>query len=94
MDKYIYYFGGNYSSVVVNTDAKTDKKLLIIKDSYANSIVPYLCKDYKMIIMVDPRYISSGVTGYIPEGVNPDDVLIVYNEEKFMQDTHQFYLVQ
>lgn len=93
-DKYNYYFGGNYSSVVVNTDAKTDKKLLIIKDSYANSIVPYLCKDYKMIIMVDPRYISSGVTGYIPEGVKPDDVLIVYNEEKFMQDTHQFYLVQ
>ncbi len=93
-DKYNYYFGGNYSSVVVNTDAKTDKKLLIIKDSYANSIVPYLCKDYKMIIMVDPRYISSGVTGYIPEGVKPDDVIIVYNEEKFMQDTHQFYLVQ
>ena len=93
-DKYNYYFGGNYSSVVVNTDAKTDKKLLIIKDSYANSIVPYLCRDYKTIIMVDPRYISSGVTGYIPEGVKLDDVLIVYNEEKFMQDTHQFYLVQ
>ncbi|MBQ7200367.1 MAG: hypothetical protein IJS24_03240 [Eubacterium sp.] len=93
-DKYNYYFGGNYSSVVVNTDAKTDKKLLIIKDSYANSIVPYLCKDYKMIIMVDPRYISSGVTGYIPDGDKPDDVMIVYNEEKFMQDTHQFYLVQ
>ena len=93
-DKYNYYFGGNYSSVVVNTDAKTDKKLLVIKDSYANSIVPYLCRDYKTIIMVDPRYISSGVTGYIPEGVKLDDVLIVYNEEKFMQDTHQFYLVQ
>ena len=92
-DKYNYFLGGNYSSVVIHTGAGSGRTLLLVKDSYANSLIPYLCMDYETIIMVDPRYVSSGVTGYVPDDIKPDDVIIVYNEEKFMQDTHQMYLV-
>ena len=91
-DKYNYYLSGNYSEITIRTNASSDKTLLLIKDSYSNSLIPYLCREYKTIIMIDPRYVSSSVSGYIPEGIKPDDVLIVYNEEKFMQDTHQMYL--
>ena len=91
-DKYNCFFSGNYSAITVDTDAKNDKTLLLIKDSFSNSLVPFLCQDYETIIMVDLRYVNSSVTDYLPEGKVPDDVLIVYNEEKYMQDTHQMYL--
>ena len=91
-DKYNYFLSGNYSAIEVDTNAKNDKTLVIIKDSYTNSLLPFLCREYKKIIMIDLRYVNSSVYDYIPEGVKPDDFLIVYNEEKFMQDTHQMYL--
>ena len=76
----------------VKTGAANDKTLLIVKDSYSNSLVPFLCSDYGTIIMVDLRYVNSSIYDYLPEGTMPDDVIIAYNEEKFMQDTHQMYL--
>ena len=91
-DKYDYFFSGNYSAITVKTGAANDKTLLIVKDSYSNSLVPFLCSDYGTIIMVDLRYVNSSIYDYLPEGTMPDDVIIAYNEEKFMQDTHQMYL--
>ena len=91
-DKYNYFFSGNYSAITVNTGAKNNKTLLIVKDSFSNSLVPYLCRDYQKIIMVDLRYVNSSIYDYLPQNERPDDVLVVYNEEKFMQDTHQMYL--
>ncbi|MEE3468673.1 MAG: DHHW family protein [Eubacterium sp.] len=91
-DKYNYFFSGNYSAVTVHTGANNGKTMLMIKDSFSNSLVPFLCRDYQTIIMVDLRYVNSSIYDYLPEGKAPDDVWIVYNEEKFMQDTHQGYL--
>ena len=91
-DKYNYFFSGNYSQVTVNTGTKNGKTLLIVKDSYSNSLVPFLCRDYEKIIMVDLRYVNASIYDYLPEDKKPDDVWIIYNEEKFMQDTHQGYL--
>ena len=92
-DKYNYFLSGNYTRITIDTNAQTDKKLLLIKDSFSNSMLPFLCKDYKQIIMIDLRYVNSGVLGTLPEDWMPDDVLIAYNEEKFMQDTHQEQLM-
>ena len=92
-DKYNYFLSGNYTRITIDTNAQTDKELLLIKDSFSNSMLPFLCKDYKQIIMIDLRYVNSGVFGTLPEDWMPDDVLIAYNEEKFMQDTHQEQLM-
>ncbi len=91
-DKYDYFFSGNYSAITVKTGANNGKTLLIVKDSYSNSLIPFLCSDYSTIIMVDLRYVNSSIYDYLPAGMMPDDIIIAYNEEKFMQDTHQMYL--
>ena len=90
-DKYNYFLRGNYSQITIKTNAGSGKTLLIIKDSFANSMIPFLCAEYEKIIIVDPRYINSGVLNNINDE-KPDDILILYNTEKFMQDTHQMYL--
>ncbi|MFQ7536962.1 MAG: hypothetical protein ACLRL6_06160 [Clostridium sp.] len=36
--------------------AQSGKRLLVIKDSYANCFLPFLIPYYKSITVVDPRY--------------------------------------
>ena len=61
-DKYAVYFGGNYGKITIkNPEAEGKGSLLIIKDSYANSMVPYLLDHYEQITMIDLRYYNESV---------------------------------
>ena len=56
-DKYNYFQGGNYGIVAVeNTKKQEGRTLLILKDSFANSFLPFIADDYRRIIMLDERY--------------------------------------
>lgn len=78
-DQYTAFFGGNYGLVrIENEAARSSEKLLILKDSYANILVPFLIEEYSEIVMVDLRYYSGSVkTLAVEEAV--DRVLAVYN---------------
>jgi hypothetical protein len=95
-DKYNYFLSGNFSAITIKTACrdteKKDKTLVLIKDSYSNSLVPFLCQDYGTIVMIDLRYANSSVFDYLNELESMDDLLIVYNYDKFMRDTHQYLL--
>ncbi|NLY08324.1 MAG: hypothetical protein GXZ11_00265 [Tissierellia bacterium] len=83
-DKYAKYFGGNYARVdITNPNSSTDNTLLLIKDSYGNSMVPFLTPHYKNIIMLDSRYTLGGLESYLPEEF--DHCLIVYNAISFQE---------
>lgn len=67
-DKYSTFLGGNHSvDVVKNADVKNGKKLLIIKDSYANSMVPFLVTNFSEIHIIDPRYYNQDIYDYIQQ---------------------------
>ena len=60
-DKYSVFLGGNYSHVRVTKDGDAEReKLVIIKDSFANSLLPFLARHYR-ILAVDPRYKTGGL---------------------------------
>ena len=84
-DKYAVYFGGNYGEVDIQMkDPGNDRTLLIFKDSFANSMVPFLMKDYARIRMIDLRYFKKSVQNYLKE--NPaDEVLVLYELSSFAQ---------
>jgi hypothetical protein len=63
-DKYLVFFGDNYGETIIETNCKNGKTLLVVKDSFANSIVPLLTMHYEKIIMIDQRY-------YNPKGFSP-----------------------
>ena len=54
MDKYAVLLGGNYAHASVYSDAEKPS-LLIIKDSFANAVIPFLSLHFN-IDLVDPRY--------------------------------------
>lgn len=84
-DKYEVFFGGNHAMVQISTANNTTKKLLVVKDSYANSFVPFLIPYYNEIVMVDPRYYYENIDTLI-NNKNITDVLFLYNMDTFLND--------
>ncbi len=84
-DKYTYYMGGNYSAHIVKTNAGTGKKLVVFKDSYAHSIVPFLANHYAEIHMIDLRYFNDDVFEYMYKN-KLSNILVLYNTSNFASD--------
>ena len=85
-DNYEVFLKGNHPLVKIKTDARNDKTLLIFKDSYANSFIPFLVKDFSNIIVVDPRYYYEDIDKLM-EQESVDEVLYLYNANTFFNDT-------
>ena len=86
-DKYSVFLDGNHALSVIKSDCGVQKRLAVIKDSYAHSIVPFLANHYSEIHMIDLRYYNDDVVKYLYEnGIK--DVLILYNSSNFMSDTN------
>ena len=88
-DKYAYFLSGNYGQVHIQNQKATSKakgkNILIIKDSFANSFVPFVTQDYENIYMVDLRYYNGDMKSYLQEH-NITDVLVLYNISNFISD--------
>ena len=85
-DKYALFFGGNHAQVKISTPTETDNTLLVLKDSYANSFVPFLAQHYRKIVMVDPRYYYGDLEQLI-QVENVQEILYLYNANTFFADT-------
>lgn len=85
-DKYAYFLGGNYGIVTLKTQASTDRKLLLIKDSFSNSFVPYLLADYDEIVMIDFRYYEGNVSEVI-QSKEITQILFLYEVSNLLTDT-------
>ena len=88
-DKYAYFLSGNYGQVHIQNQKAASKakgkNILIIKDSFANSFVPFVTQDYENIYMVDLRYYNGDMKSYLQEH-NITDVLVLYNISNFISD--------
>ena len=84
-DKYSYFLNGNNSKVIVKTKAKNNKRLMIIKDSYAHNTIQFLCSNYEEIHVIDPRYYHMNLSDYVTEN-NITEVLVLYNFSNLMTD--------
>lgn len=91
-DKYAYFLGGNYGEVRIKSHVDSKKKMLVVKDSFANCFVPYLMEDYGEIIMIDLRYYKKSVQKLLQEE-QFDNMLILYEMSNFAQDTNLYKLV-
>lgn len=84
-DKYALFLGGNYPILDIRTTADTTDRLLMIKDSYANSVIPFLTSYYREIIVIDPRYYYDDISN-VMEKNKITSVLFLYNGNTFVQD--------
>lgn len=86
-DKYSVYLDGNHGLVEIKTNVNNGRKLLVIKDSYAHSFVPFAANHYEEIYMIDFRYFNGGVE-YMLQTYGITDILVLYHTMGFVKDLH------
>ena len=83
-DPYAVYCNSNQAETVI-TGSGTGK-LLLLKDSYANTFAQFPVEDYEKVHMIDLRFYRKSVREYIREhGIT--EVLVLYNIPNFCEDT-------
>ena len=89
-DKYSMFMGGNcpLHEIVTGNEGPS---LLIIRDSYTDSLIPFLLDDFSEIHVLDLRYYRMSVADYIAEH-DFDNVLVAYSVDTFSTDTNLFLL--
>ena len=94
-DAYEYFLGGNYARLTIeNPGADQQRTLILFKDSYANSMLPFLLPHYSRIIMVDLRYDRDSVRSLLQtEGAaTTTDCLILYSYQQLQTDNFLYLL--
>ena len=86
-DKYAVFLGGNSPIIDIRTLSANPGRLLIIKDSFANSFVQFLTPFYREIVMVDPRYYTGSFDDLV-EVYGITDVLFLYSGNTFFKDNN------
>lgn len=89
-DKYSLFFGGNTPRLEIETKAEGER-LLVIRDSYADSLAPFLTESFSHITMLDMRYFKGSVQQFIAEN-GYDRVLVIYSVENFCEDNNLFLM--
>lgn len=91
-DQYRYFFGDNYGQVDIDAAGNhSGRKLLIIKDSFANSFTPLLTTSFDKITMVDMRFFEGELNELCTKG-GYTDVLVLYNISNFVTDKNLVFL--
>lgn len=90
-DKYAAFLDGNNGYSVI--EGNGTGSILVVKDSYANSFVPYLTENYAKIGVIDFRNFRYGLDSTI-EQEDYDQVLILYNFQTFIGDKNLINIIR
>lgn len=86
-DKYSVFLNGNNPiTKIINSDKNASGSILIIKDSFANSITPFIANNYKETTIIDLRQFNYKMSEYM-DGKNFDNILLVYSFNSLNTDT-------
>lgn len=90
-DKYSFFYGGNTPLLEIETGVEDAPSLLILRDSYMDSLSPFLLESYSRIHILDLRYYRASLSDYIAQN-GFDDVLVCYSIDNFSTDSNIFLL--
>ena len=89
-DQYSYFLGGVHALMTITSDLDAQNteqdKLLIIKDSYAHNVIPFLTNHIPEIHVIDIRYYNGSVSDYMSDN-GIEDVLYIFNTSTFVEET-------
>lgn len=86
-DKYAVFLGGNHAMVEIKTTNQNNKNLLVVKDSFANAMIPFMVDHFENIYVVDLRYYNGSIE-ILMEDYDITDSLLLYNVMGFVEDTN------
>ena len=84
-DKYSIFLGGITPLIHITTKNTGAPSLLIIRDSYTDSLAPLLTDNFSDIYIIDMRYYKGNVANYVKDN-NIGSVLVIYSVSNFCTD--------
>ncbi|MCI8714076.1 MAG: hypothetical protein HFH23_17945 [Ruminococcus sp.] len=84
-NQYELFLGGDTSVLDIRTASESGRRLLVVKDSFANCFIPFLAPHFREIVVVDPHYYS-GTLQELLGTYRISDVLFLYSGNGFFQD--------
>ena len=91
-NKYAYFLGGNQPICVIRSETE-GQRILVIRDSYADTLAPFLTERFEEVHLFDLRYNRLSVADYVREH-DIDLVLILYSFDTYATDENQFILTR
>ncbi len=86
-NNYVSFIAGDNPYTVINVpENPQDKNILVLKDSFGNAFVPYLCEHYGNIIVVDVRYTDMNVYEHLKD-YSLTDIVFVNNVQAALSTT-------
>ena len=80
VDPYDFFLDGPTTIIkIVNENCKSDKHLVLFRDSFGSSATPLLVDGYSEIYVVDLRYASANMLGQFIDIRPGDDALFLYS---------------
>ena len=90
-DKYAYFLGGNQPLYVLKREGSAGPKVLVIRDSYSDSLAPFLTLNCSEVHLFDPRYNRSPIPAYVEQN-SIDAVIVLYSMANFVTDNNLFIM--
>ncbi len=69
-NKYLAFISGDQPLEKITTDVKNGKKIVVLKESFGNAFVPFLCNNYEEVYVIDPRQIDM----YLPDFIKVNGI--------------------
>ena len=95
-DKYSSFLGGNQPLCVIKNEMLSGVeagKILLVRDSYADAIAPFLAQRFAEVHLVDLRYYRMPLAAYAEEnGIH--DIVVLYSVQNFISDRNLVLLTQ
>jgi len=83
---YRVFLGGDYSKLDFTSSNQNGRTLVVVKDSYANALIPWLAPHYERIIVIDSRQYTGSVTRLLGELEDADLLFMNYVAATAMSD--------
>ena len=94
METYSAFLGGNQPLCVIKNEAIPDGgKILLIRDSYSDSLAPFLAQSFSEVHLLDLRYYRSPAARYAEEN-GIDAFCVLYSAQNFISDRNLVLLTQ
>lgn len=86
-NQYGYFLDDNHGFAEIKTSRPNGRSLFVIKDSYANCMIPLLTQHFETIYVLDLRYYNGPLYDLMEQYVTEKtDVLVLYNVIHFLED--------
>lgn len=87
-NQYGFFLDDNHAFIEIDTTCHNGETLFVLKDSYANCLIPLLSAHYQKIYVVDLRYMNGKLFPFMEtyEPADGMDVLVLYNCVHFLEE--------